>query len=254
MDDLLAATPVADVWGVGFAQTPRLVKLGIDTALKLRDMDVRWVREMMTVVGLRTVLELRGQSCIDLERVPPTRKGITCSRSFGKRVTRLDDLCESVATFVSRAASKLRHHGLATGYLTVFALTDQFKPELPQVSLSLSYRFPSEADDSRELISVALTLTRRMFREGYEYKKSGVMLTALVKREAVQQALFDRQDRESSTALMGVVDLLNARFGRDTMVFGAAKLPKSEKVWTTKFERLSPEYTTNWSGLPIARA
>ena len=195
MDDLLAATPVADVWGVGFAQTPRLLKLGIDNAPKLRDTDVRWVREKMTVVGLRTVLELRGQSCIDLERVPPTRKGITCSRSFGTRVTRLDDLCESVATFVSRAAAKLRHHGLAAGHLTVFALTDRHKPELPQVSLTQSYRFASEADDTRELLAAALNLTRRMFRAGYEYKKSGVMLTALVKREAVQQALFDAHDR-----------------------------------------------------------
>jgi DNA polymerase V len=254
LDDLLAATPVADVWGVGFAQTPRLLKLGIDTALKLRDMDVRWVREKMTVVGVRTVLELRGQSCIDLERVPPTRKGITCSRSFGKRVTRLDDLCESVATFVSRAASKLRHHGLAAGHLTVFALTDRFKPELPQVSLSLSYRFASETDDTRELLAAGLSLTRRMFREGYQYKKSGVMLTALVKWEAVQQALFDVQDRERSGALMGVMDEVNARFGREAMVFGAARLPKTDRGWTTKFDRLSPEYTTSWSGLPVARA
>ena len=187
-------------------------------------------------------------------QVPPPRRRITCSRSFGKRVTRLDDLCESVATFVSRAAAKLRHHGLAAGHLTVFALTDQFKPELPQVSLSLSYRFASEADDTRELLGAALSLTRRMFREGYEYKKGGVMLTALVKRAAVQQALFDVQDRERSGALMGVMDEVNARFGRDAMVFGAARLPKTDRGWTTKFDRLSPEYTTSWAGLPVARA
>ena len=252
--DLLARIDVADVWGVGFSHAPRLIREGIDTALKLRDTDIRWVRERMTVVGVRTVLELRGTSCIDLERVAPTRKGITCSRSFGKRVSRLDDLCESVATFVSRAAAKLRDHGLACGHLSVFALTDSHRPELPQVSLSLSCRFPSEADDTRELIAAALGLTRRTFREGYEYKKSGVMLTALVKRSAIQQGLFDGQDRERSAKLMTALDGINERFGRDTLVVGAAKLPKGEKSWTTKFDRLSPEYTTSRGGLAVVRA
>lgn len=254
VEDVLAATDVGDVWGVGFMNAPRLKRIGINTALQLRDVDTTWVRKRMTVVGLRTVLELRGRSCIELEDAPTTRKGITSSRSFGKRVTRLDDLCEAVATYVSRAAVKLRKFNLACGTLMVFVETDRFRTELPQYNASRATTLATESDDTPELISTALSLTRKLYRQGYEYKKAGVMLTNLVRRSAVQQGLFDEVDRCRSAALMGVVDRINRTHGRDTLVFGAARLATTRKAWPTKFDRLSPSYTTRWDDVPVVTA
>jgi DNA polymerase V len=123
---VLDETPVEDLWGVGPAYSALLHKAGVETARKLRDADRRWVRRRMTVVGARIVEELRGVSCLPVEQCPPAKKSVTCSRSFGALVESVSEMREAVAVYTTRAAERLRKHGMAAGVVTVFINTNRF--------------------------------------------------------------------------------------------------------------------------------
>jgi DNA polymerase V len=247
---LLADIPVEDVWGVGPNWARLLKRHGITTALSLREADVYWVRGTMGVVGERLVRELRGVSCLPLEDCPSPKQGITVSRSFGQPVTSLAEMREAVATYMARAAEKLREERLAVNVLTVFLMTNQFKDE-PQYSNAVTIKLPVATDSTTDLLRYALPGVKRIFRDGYRYKKAGVMLTALVPASQVQTDLFDFQDRERSSRLMRVLDRINADMGTGTLRYASEGYVKR---WQARFERRSPAYTTKWNELPVARA
>jgi DNA polymerase V len=249
-DSLLAQVPVEDVWGIGPAHARRLKRQGITTALALRGADDHWIRKQMGVVGLRTVQELRGLSCLPLEQCPPPKQGIACSRSFGRPVTTLAEMREAVAAYTARATEKLRGEQLAAAALTVFLTTNSFKDE-PQYSNALTLRLSVATDATPELLRAALKGIETIYRDGFRYKKAGVMLLGLVPVGQVQANLFDRADRERSKRLMKAVDSVNARDGADTVRFAASGLTQH---WRTRFTQRSPAYTTNWQNLPLIHA
>lgn len=249
-DSLLGGVPVEEVWGIGPAHARRLKRHGVTTALALRSADDHWIRKQMGVVGLRTVQELRGMSCLPLEQCPSPKQGITCSRAFGRPVTTLAEMREAVAVYTARAAEKLRGERLAAAALTVFLTTNPFKDE-PQYSNALALRLPVATDATPELLRVALKGIEAIYRESYRYKKAGVMLLGLVPVSQVQANLFDQADRERSKRLMRAVDSLNAREGADTVRFAASGLTQH---WRTRFMKRSQAYTTRWDELITARA
>lgn len=249
-DSLLARVPVEDVWGIGAAHARRLKRQGITTALGLRGADDHWIRKQMGVVGLRTVQELRGTSCLPLEQCPPPKQGITCSRSFGRPVTTLAEMREAVAAYTARAAEKLRGEHLAAAALTVFLTTNPFTDE-SQYSNALTLRLPVATDVTTDLLHLALKSVESIYRDGYRYKKAGVMLLGLVPVGQVQANLFECTDRERSTRLMRAVDAVNTRQGADTVRFAAAGLTRR---WRTRFARRSPAYTTRWHEIPQVQA
>jgi len=249
-DHVLAQVPVEEVWGIGPAHARRLKRHGITTARSLRDADDLWIRKQMGVVGLRTVQELRGISCLPLEQCPPPKQGITCSRSFGRPVTTLAEMREAVAAYTARAAEKLRGEQLAASALTVFLTTNPFKDE-PQYSNAVTLRLPGATDATPELLRVALKGIEAIYREGFRYKKAGVMLLGLVPVSQVQANLFDHANRERSSRLMKVLDRLNDHMGTGTLLYAAEGITKR---WTARFDHRSPASTTNWRDLPVARA
>jgi len=249
-DGLLSMVPVEDVWGIGPTHARRLKQYGIKTALALRQADDQWIRKQMGVVGLRTVRELRGTSCLPLEECPPPKQGITCSRAFGKPITTLTEMREAVAAYTARAAEKLRGEKLAASALTVFLTTNPFKDE-PQYSNAVTLRLPVATDATPELLSVALRGIETAYRDGFRYKKAGVMLLELLPVGQVQGNLFDQADRERSKRLMKAVDSVNARYGADTVRCAAAGLAQR---WRTRFSQRSPAYTTDWNELATAKA
>ncbi len=89
---LMAALPVEDVWGVGRRIAKKLEMMGIKTVLQLADTDIRFIRKHFNVVLERTVRELRGEPCLELEEFAPVKQEIVCSRSFGERITEYDDV------------------------------------------------------------------------------------------------------------------------------------------------------------------
>lgn len=247
---LLEGVAVEDVWGIGPNYARLLNQHGLTTALQLRQADDQWIRKHLGIVGVRLVYELRGHSCLDLDECPAPKQGITCSRAFGRSVCTLADMEEAVSSYVSRAAEKLRGEGLAATVLTVFLMTNAFTDE-PQYRNSVTCSLPVGTDTTSELIRVALKGLRSIYRDGYRYKKAGVMCTALVSASQVQPDLFDHQDRPRSKRLMAALDAVNDRWGAGTLEYASSGLTKT---WKTQFHRRSPAYTTDWNELPFVSA
>ncbi|MCG3145707.1 MAG: Protein UmuC [Gammaproteobacteria bacterium] len=239
----LSRVPVADVWGVGSRYAEMLEARGIKTALDLRNAPDEWVRDRMTVVGLRLVQELRGVACIPLEITPPAKKLLTVSRSFGSATESYDELRAAIVYYVSRAAEKLRRQKLAAGSITVFIETDRFKPE-PQYANAVTLTVAPKSDSTIELRDLALSGLAKIFRAGFGYRRAGVTLGGLELAERVSLRLWENERYERHRRLMAAIDRLNAKYGRDAVRCG---LFQSEGVWRTRFGQRSPRYTTCWN-------
>ena len=249
-ETLLGRVPVEEVWGIGSNHAAFLKAHGILTAFQLRKANDQFIRKQMGVVGLRLVMELRGMSCLELDQCPAPKQGITCSRAFGQSVTTLGEMEEAVSSYVERAAEKLRTERLAVTTMTVFLKTNEFK-DTPQYSNAFTVRLSVATDTSHELIRAALQGVRNIYRDGYQYKKAGVMLTGLVSGNQVQTDLFDSQNRTRSKRLMSALDTINERWGTGTLQYASSGIGKA---WKTQFHRRSPAYTTDWDALPIVTA
>lgn len=242
----LARMDLTDLWGIARRTAGKLQALGIGTPLALRDTDPRFLRERFSVVLERTVHELRGTPCLQLEEVTPDRKSIVASRSFGRPVLLATEMAEAVATYTARAAEKMRRQGLATANLVVFVETNRFRPDDPQHCASQAVQLPVATADTGKLIAAALRGLRPIWRGGFSYKKAGIMFLDLVPAASVQGGLFDMPDSAARQRLMGIIDHLNARHGRDTMSFARSG---RQRAWRLRSEHHSPCYTTSWAEL-----
>ena len=242
----LARLEITDLWGIAGRLARRLEEIGISTPLQLRDADPRFVRERFSVVLERMVLELRGVPCIDLERSRPDNKSIMASRSFGRPVESRHELEEAVASYVSRAAEKLRRQELAAGSLVVFVNTNRFKVEDAQYYGTRPVRLPTATADTSRLVRAALHGLACVWRPGFRYKKAGVILLDLVHAGAVQGDLFTVPDSPKSQALMAAMDRLNRRYGRDALTIETSG---RQKAWKLRSEQLSAKFTTSWNEL-----
>lgn len=249
-EPILAKLDVQDVWGVGYRYARALREQGITTGWDLRNAPQGWVKQRFGVTLLRTVLELQGVSCLPLDLCPAPKKGITCSRSFGRPVVKLSELQEAVATYTTRAAEKLRREGVIAPVLTVFITTSRFR-DGPSYSNSATLTLPVATDDTAELIHYALRGVESIYRPGYLYIKAGVMLVNLVPATLVQPNFFDTRDRERYRLLMKTMDGINARFGSGSIQFAAAGLVKP---WAMRSARRSLRFTTRWSEIPVVKA
>lgn len=244
---LLALVPVDDVWGVGRRLSKRLNDLGITTALDLANASPRAIREQFSVVLERTVRELNGESCIELEEIPPTKKQIVCNRSFGVKVTQFELLREAVCEYATRATEKLRKEQQQAKVLTVFIRTSPFKDNEPQYSNSASGELLIPSCDTRDFIELANHLLKRIWKDGFRYTKAGVMLSDFYDPGMFQPGLFDDvSTRSNSQQLMSVLDTIN-QSGAGKVFFAGQG---TKKDWSMKREYLSPAYTTRWDQLP----
>ena len=244
---LLALVPVDDVWGVGRRLSKRLNALGITTALDLANASPRAIRDQFSVVLERTVRELNGESCIELEEIPPTKKQIVCSRSFGAKVTQFELLREAVCEYATRATEKLRKEQQQAKVMTVFIRPSPFKDNEPQYSNSASGELLIPSCDTRDFIELANHLLKRIWKDGFRYAKAGVMLSDFYDPGMFQPGLFDDvSTRSNSQQLMSVLDTIN-QSGTGKVFFAGQG---TKKDWSMKREHLSPAYTTRWDQLP----
>jgi DNA polymerase V len=246
IDATLARMALTDLWGVAGRLARRLAEAGVSTPLQLRDSEPALMRERFGVVMQRMVLELRGISCLALEEHVPDRKSIVASRSFGRPVTTLQEMEEAVASYASRACEKMRRQSLATAHVSVFFETNRFKPDDPQYNPTRSMRLPVATADTGTVVKAAGCLARAMWKDGYRYKKSGVMLLDLAPASVVQGDLWTAPDSARSKALMKAMDSLNAHYGRDTLGYASAG---RKKAWKLRRDFMSPRYTTSWDEL-----
>lgn len=247
----MSALQVAEVWGVGRKIAKRLNEIGIQSVLELHNASTKEVRAQFGVVMERTCNELRGISCLELEDVAPPKQQIMSSRSFGSPVEALDELREAVASYVARAAEKLRAQGSAAAAVHVYIQTNRFKENDLQYSEGLVVPLQGPTDDTRLLTRAATLGLGLIFKPGYKYKKAGIMLTLISDKARRQETLFDEPlQRERSEKLMATLDAINAEFGRDTVRTGASG---TDKRWAMRSENRSPKFTTRWDELPVAR-
>jgi DNA polymerase V len=253
LDALFERIEVAEVWGIGRKINARLEAMGIRTARQLRDADAELMRSTFSVVVERTVRELRGVSCLDLQEVVPEKQQIMSSRSFGQLVYELPELEEAVANYVAKAAEKLRTQDSLAGAIQVYIRTNVFKPEAPQYQRAVTVPLPEASADTRELTRWALRVLRRIYRPGFGYYKAGITLMNIVPATNQQFSLFASGGAEDarSRQLMDVLDGINGKYGRGTLRLAAEGV---EMVWQMRRGNLSPRYTTEWDCLAVVQA
>ncbi|WP_312463338.1 translesion error-prone DNA polymerase V subunit UmuC [Pantoea endophytica] len=247
---LMALVPVEDVWGVGRRIAKRLKIMGVNTALDLANSPIKLMRDNFTVVMERTIRELRGEPCLELEEFGPTKQQIVCSRSFGSRITEYEDMRQAVCSYAERAAEKLRRERQYCSQVAVFVRTSPHAEGEVFYGNQAMGRLLTPTNDTREIIRVAMQGLDHIWRDGCRYMKAGVMLGDFYSQGVSQLNLFDEfKPQANSESLMRIVDGLN-QSGKGKLWFAGQGIQKS---WEMKREMLSPAYTTRLSDLPVAK-
>ena len=235
---------VGDVWGIGYRNAKKLECHGIKTAWDLTQKSASWVRRELSVTGLRTWKELKGESCISIEELPH-KQSICTSRSFpGLGLDQLKDLEEAVSNFAASCSRKLRESHIACRNMTAFAYTSRFRSDIPGDYISFSFTFPVATNDLQEIISAAMKGLRAHWKGNgkYFYKKAGVLVWNICRENEIQGNLFDTIDREKQRKLMETIDEINRKNGHNTIRVSTQGYSKS---WHLKNEYISHQYTTN---------
>jgi DNA polymerase V len=236
LDLALSRTPVEKVWGVGRRNAIALRNANVLTARDLRDTKDSWILRRFNVVMMKTVLELRGTPCLPIQQSPPERKSVMYSRSFGTLIETQQHMEAAVSDFTARAAEKLREAGMAAHYLSVYMRTSKYLAPDARYSTSGELWLPAATDCTHDLIREALGITRRIFREGFQYYKVAILLTELVPASEKQMSLFETRDVNQLQTLMQTLDSINHTFGARTLQYAAEGL---QKPWSSKKEILS---------------
>lgn len=246
-DKILASIDVADIWGVGYRYASLLKRNRINNVRDFKYTDEKWVRKNMTVVGHKTLLELRGIACLPLECFPKPKQSITVSRSFGKKVNNLPHLKESVASYMTTAAAKLRAQHALTSHITVFIVTSRYH-DPHYYFTSAQCQLPIATNFTPTLIAAAHSCLEKIFTPGLVYRKAGVLLADLMPHDCVQMNTFTplSPDSHRQTAFMKAIDRINNKWGRDTLFFAAAGI---EQPWHMHQAQKSACFTTNWHEL-----
>ena len=244
---LFASIPVGEIWGVGRKLSSQLAERGIATVEALRTADAKTLRREFSVVMERTMAELNGISCMDMQDAVPNKQQIMSSRSFGQYVYDLESLGEAVASYIATAAAKLRSQGSLAGMVQVYVRTNPHQATAPQYQRGLTIPLPEPTDDTLRLITIARWGLKKIYRPGYAYQKAGIALMNLRDAGTVQMNLFSKA--KDNTRLMQVMDRINEDWGRGSLHSAAEGV---QKEWKMKRELKSPGFTTRWDQLPVA--
>ena len=250
-DRLLKRMDVNEVWGIGRRMTEHLAGMGIRTAWDLAQTDAWLLRKSFSVVIEKTARELRGTPCLALEEAAPPKQEICCSRMFGKRLREVEPIREAVATYVARACEKLRNQGSLCKRVRVSIRTGMFNPEEAKYAKGVVCELPYPTDDTRLIINAAASGLERVYREGFAYSKAEVLLLDLRQRGEFTDDMFAITQPAASEQVMGVLDQINAKWGRGTLRPGSVP---SVPDWGMRREMMSQSYTTRLDQLWRVRA
>ena len=247
VEKVLRRFPVEDVWGIGRRFSKRLIELGIKTAYDFTTLSPEWVRAQMSVTGMRTWRELRGEACIGFEDGFQAKQSICTSRSFATEIYEFDALAEQVAKFASMTAEKLRRQHSACNQMTVFAWTNRFKEDwTSNRGNSCVTAFETATDSSIEMVKAARAALGEIFARGCGYKKAGVIATSIIPKDGVQANLFGETDIQRHDRLMRAMDAINGRLGHDSVIVASQGFGDVRN----QHQHRSPRYTTEWSDIP----
>ena len=249
INEALQETEIEDVWGIGRSLSKFLKKYNVCNAKQFALLDRGWVRKNMGVVGERIQLELHGVSCLGVELLPSPQKSCCVSRSFSRPIEKIEELKESIANYGSRVAEKIREEDLIAQSMSVFVLTNHFNKKEKQYSNSIKLQLDYPTSDSKLIVKRAVEGVKRIYKNGYRYKKAGIILYELHNSSSVR-GLLD-YDRSRSDSLMKSLDEINYRYGSSTLRLAAEGIKKG---WQMRREKVSPCYTTSFDQLMIVKS
>ena len=247
IDEVLKNFDISDVWGVGKQLSKLYLKNGIDNALKLKNISNSWVKKSTNVLGAKTVMELRGIPCIELDTEETKRKSCCVSRSFGKKVQSLEKLKESVTTHCLNAAEKIRNESQTTRSITVFIRTSPFDKNRRYYSNSFTIDLPIATNNSLELVKTAIAGLVKIYKYGYFYQKAGIILSKLNEAGEKELNLLTPILENKSQKLMKAMDLTNSKYGRNVISVAQAGINNS---WKMRREHSSRIDTASFDSLP----
>ena len=232
-------TKIEDVWGIGRKHAKRLKNIKITNAYQFTQLNDDWVRKEMAVVGLRLKHELQGKPTLNLE-APKNKKMIATTRSFEKMYTKFEDISERVSTFTASCSEKLRKQESHCNMIMVFVQTNYFRKDQPQYSRNIVIKTDFPTNSTIELNHYAQIGLKQIFREGYHYKKAGVIVMGLTPNNETQLSLFFSSNPKHQP-LMSIIDKMNKSYGKNKIKFATQSI---DRQWKMKQEKLSPSYTT----------
>jgi DNA polymerase V len=247
---ILKTLSIREIWGVGHNLARQLNQLGVYSGYELMQMDIRFIRKKFSVVLERTVRELRGEPCIQIDDHSEPKKQIVVSRSFKSRIESLSALKPLISNFAVRAGEKLRQEKQKCSQISVFISTSRFNKLLQYRGFD-SFQLPYPVDDTRSILMGANKILNTIFRDGYPYAKAGILLSQFSHPAFIQKSLFavtDQQHAKQDTNLMQAIDELN---GAQTQIYYASQCPAG--LSPIQKEMVSPKYTTNWWELPTTK-
>lgn len=240
---------VSEVWGVGRKHAKKLQSMGINTVFDLACAEPREMQKSFSIVMARTIYELQGISCIEIEHTPPSKKQIVASRSFGGRVTELTDLKEAISMYAQDACKRLRDEGLLCGCMIAFVQSNPFDPNVPFYNKSVSYTFHELTDCALDLVKAATVMVSHIFKEGIKYKKCGVVLTCLEPKSGhTYELLTDFEMIEKKEKLMKTLDNVHTKFGKKKIGVGPCYIPG--RTWSMSRDKLTKN-PFMWDELPL---
>jgi DNA polymerase V len=243
---LMALLPVNETWGIGRKLSEKLNAMGIKTVLQLADANLNLMKKTFGVVVERTIRELNGTSCISIEALP-AKQQIICSRSFGERITQLQDMRQAVCQYAERAAEKLRQERQYCKHVSVFLRTSPYANE-PQYGNNANQTLMLATQDTRDIVAAAMKALDSIWQEGYRFQKAGIVLNDFCDKPGQIDMFDESPPRPNSEALMHAIDRINTT-GLGKVWFAGQGI---DKGWKMKREMLSPAYTTRWEDLPYA--
>jgi len=244
MEKTLRRFALDEIWGIGRRTAAKLHVMGIYDGYDFRKSPPKLIRQKLGVMGERLQNELNGISCLKMEDVKP-RRNILSSKSFGRKVTRIEELQEAVALYTTRATEKLRNQNSLTKSISVFILTNRFEENYYRDYATHNFANPTE--NTLEIINAATACIKKLFKPGLKYKKAGIILMDLTsKNEYLQTDLLAQNSLAKSAKLMSAIDQINQKHGKLT-IFSATVLGSND--WYMKASNRSPRYTTDWKEL-----
>lgn len=244
----LRRIPVTAIWGIAKRMARRLKVLDIHSGWDLARANPKIIRRYSSVCLERTIEELNGKPCLALEELPPAKKQIYCTRSFGDKATTLEPILEAVSLYAARAAQKLRAQKHLVSTLHIFMHTSPFKPDYHSVSTTVKLPYPS--DDTRLITAYVRRAAAKLYTSGHAFLKAGVGLVELHDRAYHQFDLLQSGQPEKADRLMQAFDQINQRHGNGCVFLGAQGV---SRPWYMRQNFASPQYTTKWSDIPVAK-
>ena len=231
---------IKDVWGIGFRHTERLKNIGIHTAYDFINLEDGWVRKNMSVVGLRLKKELEGESVLSLEEVRSPKKAIATTRSFEGTIADYEKIKERISTFAICCAEKLRAQQSNCSSIYVFIRSNKFQKNKPQYRNGIVITIPFSSNSNIVISKYAIEGLKKIFREGIDYKKAGVIVMGLNSINNYQYNLFENENIKHQN-LMRTIDFIQKKEGQSKIKLASQDL---KKRWKMKQEKLSSSYTS----------